>query len=178
MRRHLNETKIQICKWMQSEKLIGTMDFGSVTQVPPHISSYSARSQPSLKLATIEKHLGQKINALWIHRYCGTVRTNLDCRCGQNASSAFLAEISVSHVKIVHLMSESFPQCATFLCLPSGDIRLLHLLLGKCSFTQPIPDQPLFNVVIGYAHQDNIILQFSSKNAFLNSRANFIWNEG
>ncbi|EYC40139.1 hypothetical protein Y032_0627g813 [Ancylostoma ceylanicum] len=51
----------------------------------------------------------------------------------QNASNAFLAEISASHVKIVHLTLKSFQQCALILCLPSGNVRFPRLLLAKCS---------------------------------------------
>ena len=50
----------------------------------------------------------------------------------QKASNAFLAEISFSCVKIVHLISKSFPSCELFLCLPRGVIKLFRLLLARC----------------------------------------------
>ncbi|EYC27400.1 hypothetical protein Y032_0009g703 [Ancylostoma ceylanicum] len=51
----------------------------------------------------------------------------------QNASSDFLAEISASHAKMVHLTLKSFPQCASYLCLLSSVTRLSRLSLAKCS---------------------------------------------
>ena len=66
----------------------------------------------------------------------------------QKASNAFLAEISFSRVRILHFISKSFPSCASILCLPSAEIRLLRHLLDKCSLMRIpsiLPVSPMHN---------------------------------
>ena len=61
----------------------------------------------------------------------------------QAASSAFLAEISLSSASISHLTSKSFPLCTSTLWRPSGDVRFPLLFVAMCSLIRILSVLPV-----------------------------------